>query len=237
MDGEFIGRWIAFLATPLITLAYQLAGLVPDGGTPDAGQMSKGDNILNVRFKALQNQGIILRMLTQQTFPLTAAVATYAMPASAIDIDTKRPFVTSNGGTNVPLEWWSRDMYMSLTQPSTTGQPTSIYVEKTPTITVYLYPVPDGTWPTMTLPVISALADLNVDTDLSGLQSKYLETLVTMVASWLALGAGLLPRHQMLERQYENAVELATNDDTERGNIRFMPDYGYAGYGSGRRVL
>lgn len=221
----------------IIRNAYQMAGIVAPGDEPDTAQMAFGADILNVRTKALQSEGIILRTVTQVSFPLTAGVAKYALPASTLDVDTGTPYVSNGNGspTNVPLEWYSRAMYMALTVPSTLGQPTSIYVEKTTTINVYLYPVPDGNWPTMTLPIISLLGDMSLGTDLSGLQAKYLDTLILSVAVRLALSFAPAARYQALKKEYEDAKELATNDDTERGSLRFMADYGQNNYG--RRVL
>lgn len=221
----------------IIRNAYQLAGIVSPGDEPDSNQMAFGADILNVRTKALQSEGIILRTVVQTTFPLSQGVAKYALPASTLDVDTGTPYVSNGNGTptNVPLEWYSRAMYMALTVPAIMGQPTSIYVEKTSTISVYLYPVPDGNWPTMTLPIIGLLSDMNLGSDTSGLQAKYLDTLILSVAVRLALSFAPAARYQALKKEYDDAKELATNDDTERGSMRFMPDWGFNGFG--RRVL
>ena len=223
----------------IIRNAYQMAGVVAPGDEPDTAQIAMGADILNTRMKALQDEGIILRTVTQQTFPLTQGVAKYTLPASTLDVDTGKPYV-SNGvagsaGINVPLEWWSRAMYMALTVPSTLSQPTSIYVEKTSTISFYLYPVPDGNWPTITLPIIGLLSDMDLGSDTSGLQAKYLDTLVLSVAVRLALSFGLPSRYQMLKKEYDDAKELATNDDTQRGSVKFVADYGPSV--CGKRVL
>lgn len=221
-------------AGAIIRMGYTMAGIVSPGDEPDSNQYSFGRDILNTRMTALQNEGLILRTVTQQAFPLVAGTAKYALPASTLDIDTGKPYVT-NGTINVPLEWWSRDQYMSLTQPSTQSQPTSIYIEKTATINFYLYPVPDNTWTTITLPVVSLIADITLATDTTGLQSKYLSTFITGVASWIALSHGLLPRYSALDKEFQREKNLSTNDDTERGSLTFVADYGSSNYG--RRVL
>lgn len=209
--------------------AYFQAGILGPNVQPDNDQLAQARTVINLRTKELQSEGIILRTLTQQTFNLTAGTATYPMALSVLDIDTGHPYV-SGGGIDVPLTDYSRDEYMSLTVKTFTGQPTAIYVEKTPTITVYLYPVPDSSWTTMTLPVVTLLPDLNVGTDSTGLLAKYLRCLVFGAATDLA--TSMLPqRAQWLDAQFEKAKMLAKNDDTERGNLRFIPDYGWRGYG------
>jgi hypothetical protein len=222
----------------IIRNAYQMAGIVSPGSDPDTEQLAFGSDMLNVTQKALQNEGIILRTLAQTTFPLVAGQATYVMPANTLDIDPGTPYVSNTGTgsnlTNVPLAWYSRAMYMALTVPTTTGQPTSIYVEKTPVITVYLYPVPDSNWASMTLPLISMTNDYDVGGSTSGLQAKYLRTLIFGLATDLALSFGLFPRYSALSKEFEMAKTLATNDDGEHGSIRFVADYSMSS-GSGWR--
>src|SRR5690349_6157525 len=104
-----------------------MAGIVSPGDEPDTKQYAFARDVLNVRMAALQNEGLILRTVTQQTFPLVQGQAKYALPANTLDVDIGKPFV-SNTSTNVPLEWWDRAIYMALTVPGTLGQPTSIYV-------------------------------------------------------------------------------------------------------------
>ena len=207
--------------------AYFLAGILGPNVQPDNDQLAGAKDIVNMRTKELQSEGIILRTLTQQVFTLTAGTAIYAMASSVLDIDGGHPFV-SGGGIDVPMMEYSRDEYMSLTVKTFTGQPTAFYVEKTPTINVYLYPVPDSSWATMTLPVITLLSDLNIGTDSTGLMAKYLRCLTLGVAADLALS--MLPqRAAALYIQFEQAKKLARNDDAERGSLRLIPDYGTYG--------
>jgi hypothetical protein len=215
----------------ILRVAYQMAGIVAPGQDPDSDQLAMGSDILNTQIKALQSEGIILTTVQQTTVSLVAGTAAYTLPGTYLDVDTQKPFVTGNG-INVPLEWWTRGMYMALTVPSTAGQPTSIYVEESNPLVVHLYPVPDSSWTTLTVPTIALLPDLTSGADNTGLKAKYLRTLILGVAMDLALSFGLLARFSALEGQYENAKKIATNDDTERGSVRFIADYGYAFRGS-----
>ncbi len=217
--------------TGILRNAYQMAGIVMAGADPDSAQLSMGSDFLNMRIKALQSEGIILVTIERRTIALTSGVASYSMASDVLDVATDHPFVTQAGtnGINVPLQWWSRDQYMVLTVPTTLSQPTSIYIEKTATITANLYPVPDSSWVSLTLPVIKLLDDLDTGGATTGLQAKYLRTLVLGTALDLATAAGLLPRVNILEPQYENAKKLAVQDDHQRGAVRFRPDYGHLG--------
>ena len=215
--------------------AYQMAGLVSPGAEPDTGQMAFGSDLLNTRVKALQSEGISLVKLERTTMTLTAGTASYDLAAVTLDVDTGTPYVTGNS-INVPMQWYSRAMYMALTVPTVQGQPTTIYIEKTATITAHLYPVPDSGWTSMTLPRIKLLDDLNTGNAVTGLQAKYLRTLIFGVAADLAL-AHNISSYAMLNAKYEEEKMLAVRDDTQRGNLTFVPDYGgSSGYGWNRGI-
>jgi hypothetical protein len=215
--------------TGILRNAFQMAGVVAPGADPDSSQLAMGGDILNTQIKALQAEGIILTTVALTTVALTAGTGNYTLAASVLDVDTKRPYV-SNGSINVPLEWYSRAMYMELTVPTINSQPTSIWVEEVAPIVVHLYPVPDSNWTSLVLPTISLLPDLTAGTDGSTLRSKYLRTLVLGVARDLVVSFGTqLDRFEMLDKMYQEAKSIATNDDTERGSVRFIPDYGSFG--------
>ncbi len=217
--------------TGILRNAYQMAGVVMAGANPDSAQLAMASDFLNLRVKELQSNGIILVTVERRTIPLIAGTASYALASDTLDVATDHPFVTQSGtnGINVPLQWWSRDQYMILTVPTTLSQPTSIYIEKTATITANLYPVPDSSWVSLTLPIIKLLDDLDSGGAVTGLQAKYLRTLVLGTALDLAIAHGLLPRVNILAPQYEEAKKLAVQDDHQRGNLRFKADYGHYG--------
>lgn len=212
-----------------------MAGIVSAGADPDTAQLAMGGDILNTQIKALQSEGIILTTVQQTTISLIAGQASYTLNASYLDVDTQRPYVTGNG-INVPLEWWTRGMYMALTVPTTQGQPTSIYVQEANPLQVFLYPVPDANWTSMTLPTIALLPDLTSGADGTTLKAKYLRTLILGVAMDLAVSHGLYQKVGPLTKLYEDAKTIATRDDTERGNIRFIADYGYGWRGNKGRI-
>jgi len=218
----------------IIRNAYQMAGIVTPGSEPDSGQSAFAGDLLNTRVKALQSEGIILVKLERTTMPLTAGQASYDLAADTLDVDPGKPYVTGND-INVPMDWYSRSMYMALTVPDTQGQPTSIYIEKTATITAHLYPVPDSNWTSMTLPRIILNDDLLTGNSVTGLQAKYLRTFIFGVAADLALAHGL-GSYTALNAKFEEEKMLAVRDDTQRGSVTFCPDWGdYSGSGWGGR--
>jgi hypothetical protein len=182
-------------------------------------------DLLNVNLKALQNKGIILRALEQSTTTLVIGQAKYTLAADTLDIDANSVYVTS-GTVDLRLTPISRGQYMELSLKAVQGQPTQFYVEKGTSLSVYLYPVPDGSWTSVTFPRVRLLRDMDSGGVTEDLPSKYLKSVIYTLASDLALHHGLLPRYQILRGTAESETEDAVMDDTERGPIRFVPHYG-----------
>lgn len=213
--------------TGIVRNAYQLCGVVPAGEDPDANQLSMGSDLLNLVLKALQDEGIILSTLERTTTTLVASQAQYTCASDTLDIDGQTPYVTNSSGIDLPLLMYSRGQYMELSNKTTTAsQPTIMYVEKAQTVSFFLYPVPDSQWVSVTYPRITLLSDLSSASGTTGLPSRYLQTIVKLLAADLALHHGKLQIQGVLREEAEIAKNRVVNDDTERGNLRFSVDYG-----------
>ena len=213
--------------TGILRNAYQLCGVVPAGEDPTSQQLAMGSDLLNMTLKALQDEGIILSTLERTTTTLTAGTAQYVTASDTLDIDGGTPYVTNSQSVDLPLLMMSRAQYMELTDKATTqGQPTKMYVEKGSTISFFLYPIPDTQWISITYPRITLLSDVTSAAGTTGLPSRYLQTIVKLVAADLAMHHGLLDKQQLLREEAEIAKSRVVNDDTERGSVKFIPSYG-----------
>ena len=212
--------------TEIIRTASQLVGVVAAGDDPDTALLSMGSDFLNVILKEMQSYGIILRKLERTTIPLVSGTASYTLDASTLDVDTDTSYVSDGNGTDLRLMMIPRGQYMAITDKTTQGQPTQMYVEKTANITVSLYPVPDGNWPTMTIPRVVVIDDMTTASSVTGLQAKYLRAIMLGVAHMIAYAHSLNDKARMLKADYDQALGIAKNDDTERGPTRLLPAYG-----------
>lgn len=213
--------------TGILRVAFQMAGVTPDGQDPNVNQIAAGSDILNIVLKGLENNGIILRRLERTTQALVSGQVEYATASDTLDIDGRTIYVSDGLGTDLPLKVISRGEYMELTNKETgPSQPVQIYVERATTISFFLYPPPSANWTTITYPRTLLLTDMDSGPVTTGLASKYLDSITLTVASRLALRFGLMQRYQALKAEAEEATSKATNDDTERGGLRFVPDYG-----------
>lgn len=207
----------------IIATAYKLCGV----SDPEAAQVSLGSDLLNVGLKALQNEGIVLRTVERYTQTLTSGTAQYTAPTDTLDIDSPAYVTLSATTTDYVLTQISRDDYMEISDKTTSGSPTSIYVEKGSSGIVFrLYPTPDTTVTSITYARIRLLRDADTGTVTMDLPSKYLKTLIYMLATELSLHLGMLDRYELLESKYRYEKDLAVSDDVERGPIRFIPRYG-----------
>ena len=212
--------------TAIARNAYQLCGIVTAGEDPDTAQLAVATDFLGIILHEMQAYGIMLRKLERTTIPLISGTASYALDSSTLDVDPMTPYVTDGNGTDLPLRLISRGEYMSLTDKTTQGQPTQIYVEKLATISVVLYPVPSSEWVSMVLPRVVVIDDMSSASSTTGLQAKYLRAIVLGVAHMLAYANGLNEKARMLKKDYDEVFGVAKNDDTERGPTRLVASYG-----------
>lgn len=212
--------------TSILRTAYQLVGGVAAGEDPDTNQLAMGTDFLNVVLKEMQNYGIMLRKLERTAIPLVAGTESYDLDSSTLDVDPMTAYVTDGNSTDLQMRMISRGQYMALTDKTTQGQPTQFYVEKAETISIFLYPVPDSQWVSMTIPRVVVIDDMSSADSTTGLQAKYLRAIVLGVAHMLAYANGLNDKARMLKKDYDEVFQIAKNDDTERGPTRLVPSYG-----------
>lgn len=215
--------------TAILRNAYQFVGIVPAGQDPTTDQLTMGRDILNLRCTELQSRGIILTQLVMITTPLVTGQAQYATDADCLDIDGRTPYVTTGSGINqvdLPLEIISRGMYDRLTIKTSQAQPSQMYVQRSTAIVFFLYPTPDPSWASVTYPKVTLAPVMSSGSTSTGLRAKYLRALVLGCAADIAFNTGFLDKQQALAAEFERAVEMAVNDDNERGPIRFVPNYG-----------
>lgn len=214
----------------IIKLALQLCGVLEAGGSPDAGMIELGGNLLNVGLRALQNEGILLQSVGRYTQTLTSGTATYTAPADTLDVNGVA-YVTSSSGNDLMLTTIPKDRYMEISDKTTGGQPTEIYVEKGSLgVQFLLYPVPDANWTNITYTRIRLLRDLDTGSVTPDLPSKYLRTLTFMLATDLSLHLGSLDKYQALRTEYTEAKKDALNADGEKGSVRFVVETGRRGW-------
>lgn len=119
----------------IITYAYQDAGLIQEGETPNSEQLASGTNRLNDIINLTQTQGLKLWALLDKSIPLVADQATYQLgPSYGVDMTKPLRVIQAyyldsdnNKWPLIPLSW---NEYLNLSNVTTTGSLNSYFVNK-----------------------------------------------------------------------------------------------------------
>lgn len=210
----------------LIRVSFQRIGIVSAGQEPDSNQFAMGRDFLQMVLLDMQTDGIQLCRVQLTTSSLTPGTTQYTCAANVIDIDERTPFVSNSSNIDLPLVKISRGQYMALSNKTSSAPPSMIYVEKGATVTYFLYPTPDSTYTTITLPLILLQPDMTSAANTTGLPTRYLKTVSDKLCVMLCDHFGLNERKASLKIDATESTDKVNNDDTERGPVRFVPEIG-----------
>lgn len=219
-------------AQQLIKTALQLCQVLNANMEPDAAQNALGMTLLDLGLKALQNDGIFLRTVERTTIQAATISAAGVITTDDDTLDVDSLYYTDTSGNDVPITFITRRMYMNLSDKSTIGPPSQAYVEKTngaPTVT--LHPVGDASVVSITYAKVRRLRDMDTAAVTLDLPSKWHRAVVYMLAADFALHYGRVDRADYLRTTYEGEKARAMDDETERGESRFVIGERYSGYG------
>jgi hypothetical protein len=135
---------------------------------------------------------------------------------------------TGSGQTQIDLTITriSVSTYATIPNKTTQGRPIQIYIDRkvdAPTFTVW--PVPDGSGPyTLVYWRLTRIQDAGGGVNTQDVPFRFLNALIAglafMLASKIPEGA---PRMEMLKAQYDEAWQLASDEDREKAPVRFVP--------------
>lgn len=190
---------------------------------------------LNRLVKSIDKDGQRLWRFVRRTTTTTSGTASFATAADVLDIDEPVRYTrsgdTAASGFLTPM---SRDEYMKMPDRTTAGIPRQYFVEKTlTTTTVYLYPVPDATGDTVEYPVVVRGLDFASGAETPDFPAQWTSCLVYGLTMELA---SKFNQHQLVsiyKPLYENELGRLINNDTERGNVIFVPWGGNYSGGAG----
>lgn len=214
--------------------AYERAGLELRSGY----DLKTARRSLNFLLTEWANKGLNLWTVRSGTITLVPGQKTYTtadgLPADAIDY-IEHVCRTNNAGqpTDISLNRISVSTYANIPTKEQSGRPYQIYVNRATTApTITLWPVPDSST-TYTL----AYWYLKREDDATNPVSQTIEVPFRF---YNALVAGLSyhialkkpeasDRISMLKDLYDEAFQLAADEDRDRASVRFTPftDYGF----------
>jgi hypothetical protein len=218
----------------LIKGALRILGVISQGQTPDATQVTDAAEALNQIVKAWSSEGLPIWLIKKQTITLTAT-NTYAIGLGQT-VNIAKPLriyqALLHGITDlidIPLQPKSQEEYTRLSQKSSPGQPIQYYYESLKDIgNLYIYPVPDANAianKNLQITYSSPLADFDTSTDEPDIPQEGIRALKWALASELAFEYGYpsKDRESLHQRAAEHKFEFLCSVQ-EESSLYFKPD-------------
>ena len=207
----------------LIDEAYERCG----GDRPRSGYDFKtARRSLNMLLSEWANLGVNLWTIDTGTIPLIQGQAVYDMPLDTVDV-LETMLATTAGGqtTETTLNRVSVSTYASLPNKTQQGRPVQVLVRRGTPQQYVVWPVPNQTgvyainyWR------LRRMEDAGDGGNTQDVPFRFLPALVAGLAYMLALKVpNAIQRLPILKAQYDEALQLAMDEDREKADVRFLP--------------
>lgn len=183
---------------------------------------------LNLLFADWGNRGINLFTIDSGTINLVPGTATYVLPADTVDL-IDHVIRTGAGNTSTQADLTctriSSSTYATIPNKLSQARPLQIWIQRLEAPQFTLWPVPDAS---QTYQIVywrlRRLQDAGNGANTPDVPFRFLPALVAGLAYYLALklpnGMDRLP---MLQQQYQEAWQLASDEDREKATLRLVP--------------
>tara|TARA_R110000824_G_scaffold89496_1_gene219387 strand:- start:3394 stop:4095 length:702 start_codon:yes stop_codon:yes gene_type:complete len=181
---------------------------------------------LQIMFLEWSNLGINLWTVEEASLTLVVGTAEYSLADDCIDVMDailrSNPAVETQQDYN--LTRLSVTSYAQTSNKLIQSRPTSYYVDRANRPTMTLYPVPDDATQTINYWYLSRIADLGVNTNNIDMPERFVPAAIAGLAVALALKTPeLTQRVQLLKPLYDEAFNLAAEEDRSKTSLIFSP--------------
>jgi hypothetical protein len=184
---------------------------------------------LNLLFADWANRGINLWTVEQGSIPLVAGTATYNLPENTVDL-MEHVIRTGAGNASTQADLTitriSVSTYATLPNKLTQARPIQVYIDRqAPIPTVTMWPVPDAAQTyTFVYWRLKRIQDAGGGVNTMAVPFRFLPCMVAGLAYYLSMKVpGAIDRMQPLKAQYDEAWQLAADEDREKAAVRFVP--------------
>jgi hypothetical protein len=191
---------------------------------------------LNLMTIEWANRGINLWTVEQGTIPLVQGQITYDLPVDTIDLlDQVIRTGTGQNQTDINITRISESTYITIPNKNAQGRPIQIWINRQsgaayPTGTkfpqVNVWPCPEQSdYYTLFYYRLRRIQDAGEGgTHMQDIPFRFLPCMVAGLAYYLSLKIpGALERSGMLKAEYEQAFQLAADEDREKASLRLAP--------------
>jgi len=192
---------------------------------------------LNLMFADWANRGINMWTFEQGSIPLVAGQATYNLPADTVDL-LEHVIRTGAGSSSTQADLTitriSVSTYATIPNKLQQARPIQVWIERLNTPRITVWPVPDNSQPyTFVYWRLKRIQDAGNGVNTMDMPFRFLPCMVAGLAYYLALKVpGGADRLGILKQQYDEAWQLASDEDREKAAVRFVPRQMYIGSGT-----
>jgi hypothetical protein len=189
---------------------------------------------MNLMFADWANRGLNMFTYEQGSIPLVAGTATYDLPADTVDL-LEHVIRTGAGSAatqaDLTITRISVSTYATIPNKLQQARPIQVWIERLNTPRITVWPVPDNTQPYVFVYWrLRRIQDAGNGVNTMDMPFRFLPCMVAGLAYYLALKVpGGAERLGILKTQYDEAWQLASEEDREKAAVRFVPRQQYVG--------
>ena len=193
---------------------------------------------LNLMFADWANRGVNMWTFEQGSITLVPGTATYNLPTDTVDL-LEHVIRTGAGNAatqaDLTITRISVSTYATIPNKLTQARPIQVWIQRlqeTPTITVW--PVPDASQTyTFVYWRLRRIDDAGEGVNTMDVPFRFIPCMVAGLAYYLAMKIpGGVDRLGVLKQQYDEAWQLAADEDREKASVRFVPRQMFIGSGT-----
>ena len=224
------------MATTSGTAAFNLdlSELVEEAFERAGSEMRSGYDLrtarrsLNLLFADWANRGINMWTFEQGTINLVQGTATYNLPEDTVDL-LEHVIRTGAGDSSTQADLTitriSVSTYATLPNKLQQARPIQVWVERLNTPRITVWPVPDGS---QTYQFVywrmKRIQDAGTGVNVQDAPFRFLPAMVAGLAYYLSMKVpNGMERMGVLKQQYDEAWQLASDEDRERASLRLVP--------------
>jgi hypothetical protein len=185
---------------------------------------------LNLLFADFANKGLNLWTIDQGSIPLATGVENYALPQDTVDLleTVVRTNAYTSNQADLVINRISAAVYATIPNKNAQGRPIQMWVNRTNTPTVTVWPVPNNDTYELSYWRLRRIQDAGTGSSTVDMPFRFLPAMIAGLAYYLALKVpGGYERLQVLKAQYDEAWFEASSEDREKAPIRLTPRVGY----------
>jgi hypothetical protein len=192
---------------------------------------------MNLMFADWANRGLNMFTYEQGSIALVPGTATYNLPEDTVDL-LEHVIRTGAGSASTQADLTitriSVSTYATIPNKLQQARPIQVWIERLNTPRITVWPVPDNTQTyTFVYWRLRRIQNAGDGVNTMDMPFRFLPCMVAGLAYYLALKVpGGAERLGVLKEQYDEAWQLASEEDREKAAIRFVPRRQYLGSGT-----